>query len=444
MNLSLFNGGLTTAQIGESQGQSAESRFNEEALKQNIELEVRQALLNLQQAAESIDVSAKGAGAGAREPRSGRGPLSDRRRQHHRAHRRAGVVHLAEGQPRARSVQLPHRAGGAREGDLGDLQRRVKAMRADSRGREEMSERPTDSLRFDADASDAAPPRRRRRSRVRLVARSSRWPSWRRRWPTSTGAAAPRRPVPATSPTTSSAARSPSTVTATGTVNPVTTVQVGTYVSGPISAIYVDFNSPVSKGQLVAKIDPAPFEVKVRQAEAEPRQRRAPRWRKTQRRSGAQAPDATSATATLGGRDLISQNDVDTAQEQLRSGRGAAGARPAPASSRRRPRSQEARINLAYTDITSPVDGVVVSRNVDVGQTVAASFQTPTLFLIAQDLTKMQVDANVSESDIGDVRRRPAGVVHRRRLSRPSRSTAASRRCATRRSRCRTSSPTTS
>ena len=84
----------------------------------------------------------------------------------------------------------------------------------------------------------------------------------------------------------------------------------------------------------------------------------------------------------------------------------------------------EARINLAYTDITSPVDGVVVSRNVDVGQTVAASFQTPTLFLIAQDLTKMQVDANVSESDIGDVRAGQARVVQRRRLSRPASSTA--------------------
>ena len=104
----------------------------------------------------------------------------------------------------------------------------------------------------------------------------------------------------------------------------------------------------------------------------------------------------------------------------------------------------EARINLGYTDIVSPVDGVVVSRSVDVGQTVAASFQTPTLFQIAQDLTKMQVDANVSESDIGGVRDGQSGDLHRRRVSGPQLRRAASRRCATRRSRCRTSSPTTS
>src|SRR6266404_5031437 len=114
-------------------------------------------------------------------------------------------------------------------------------------------------------------------------------------------------------------------VTATGTVNPVTTVQVGTYVSGPIQEIHADFNSHVTKGQLVAKIDPRPFALRVQEAEAS---------------------------------------------------------------------LAEARVNLEYTSIVSPVDGVVVSRSVDVGQTVAASFQTPTLFLIAGDLTKMQVDAN--------------------------------------------------
>src|SRR5262249_3064040 len=105
----------------------------------------------------------------------------------------------------------------------------------------------------------------------------------------------------------------------------------------------------------------------------------------------------------LRGRNLISQNDVDTAksnydQASAQLALDDAGVKQAQAA------LDEAKINLAYTEITSPVDGVVVSRNVDVGQTVAASFRTPTVFLIAQDLTKMQVDANVSESDIGDVR----------------------------------------
>ncbi len=192
-----------------------------------------------------------------------------------------------------------------------------------------------------------------------------------------------------------------STVTATGTVNPVTTVQVGTNVSGPIQAIYVDYNSLVTKGQLVAKIDPAPFEVKVRQAEADVANARA----KVQKdQADLEFKRLTyERNRTLGGRNLISQNDVDTAKSnydqavaQLALDRASVQQTEAAL--------QAARINLAYTNITSPVDGVVVARNVDVGQTVAASFQTPTLFLIAQDLTKMQVDTNVSESDIGDIR----------------------------------------
>jgi HlyD family secretion protein len=192
-----------------------------------------------------------------------------------------------------------------------------------------------------------------------------------------------------------------STVTATGTVNPVTTVQVGTYVSGPIRAIDVDFNSEVKKGQRVAKIDPAPFQVKVQEAEANLANARA---KVDKDRADLALKKLTLVrNRQLMAKNLISQNDVDTAksnadQAVAQVALDAAGVQQAEAS------LQEARINLAYTDITSPVDGVVVSRNVDVGQTVAASFQTPTLFLIAQDLTKMEVDTNVSESDIGDVR----------------------------------------
>ena len=192
-----------------------------------------------------------------------------------------------------------------------------------------------------------------------------------------------------------------STVTATGTVNPVSTVQVGTYVSGPIQALFVDFNSPVTKGQRVAKIDPATFQVKVLSAEAALANARA---KVLKSRADLDLKKLTlERNRELRAKNLISQNDLDTArsdhdQAVAQLALDQAAVQQAQAS------LQEARINLAFTDILSPVEGVVVSRNVDVGQTVAASFQTPTLFLIAQDLTKMQVDSNVSESDIGEVR----------------------------------------
>jgi HlyD family secretion protein len=191
------------------------------------------------------------------------------------------------------------------------------------------------------------------------------------------------------------------TVTATGTVNPVTTVQVGTYVSGPIQAIDVDFNSPVKTGQRVAKIDPRPFQVKVQQAEANLANARA-RVEKDRADLDLKARNL-ERSRRLRAAGVISQSEMDGARSDHDQARAQlsldqAGVQQAEAA------LAEARINLAYTDITSPVDGVVVSRNVDVGQTVAASFQTPTLFLIAQDLTKMQVDTNVSESDIGAVR----------------------------------------
>jgi HlyD family secretion protein len=191
------------------------------------------------------------------------------------------------------------------------------------------------------------------------------------------------------------------TVLATGIVEPVTTVQVGTYVSGPIRELFVDFNSPVTKGQLVAKIDPAPFEVKVRQAEANLANARASLEKA--RAALRLARLTLDRNRELRGRELISQGELDASESQHAQARAQlaleeAGVQQAEAA------LEEARINLAYTDIRSPVDGVVVSRSVDVGQTVAASFQTPTLFQIAQDLGKMQVRANVSESDIGYVR----------------------------------------
>ncbi len=190
-------------------------------------------------------------------------------------------------------------------------------------------------------------------------------------------------------------------VSATGTVNPVVTVQVGSYVSGPISAIYADFNSPVKQGQLIAKIDPRQFQVKVNAAKAALANAKAQLGKDSadlmykkvtyQRdaellKQGVISKDATDlAHSTY--LQVQSQLDLDRANIQ-----------------QQQANLDDAAVSLNYTNIISPVDGTVVSRNVDVGQTVAASFQTPTLFLIAKDLTKMQVDSNVSESDIGDVR----------------------------------------
>jgi HlyD family secretion protein len=191
-----------------------------------------------------------------------------------------------------------------------------------------------------------------------------------------------------------------STITATGTVNPVTTVQVGTYVSGPIQDILVDFNSPVRQGQLLARIDPRPFQVKVDAARAELANTRA----KLEKDQADAALKATNLTRTreLANQGIVSKSELDVAVSENRQARAQitldqAEVRSAEAKLR------EAEVNLAYTEIVSPVDGVVVSRDVDVGQTVAASFQTPTLFLVAEDLTKMQVSASVSESDIGGV-----------------------------------------
>ena len=189
-------------------------------------------------------------------------------------------------------------------------------------------------------------------------------------------------------------------VIATGTVNPVKTVEVGTYVSGPIKAIFVDFNSPVTQNQRVAQLDPRPFLMKVKQAEATVRTAQA--QVKKDQADLTFKKQVLKRTRDLFERSLIAEQEVEATERdyeqavaQLQLDRARTEQQAAAL--------EEARINLGYTDIISPVDGVVVSRNVNVGQTVAASFQTPILFLIAQDLTKMQVNANVSESDIGGV-----------------------------------------
>ena len=176
-------------------------------------------------------------------------------------------------------------------------------------------------------------------------------------------------------------------VTATGSVNAVTTVLVGTQVSGTIKNIYADFNSPVKKGQLIAQIDPEMLEAQAGQARA------------NLEKTDAQVRDAERTlkrNRELFSRNLIARSELDTAETNFESARAQ--------QEQAKAALKVADTNLRYTRIISPVDGVVISRNVDVGQTVAASFQTPTLFTIAQDLTKMQIDTNVAEADIGTIR----------------------------------------
>jgi HlyD family secretion protein len=190
-------------------------------------------------------------------------------------------------------------------------------------------------------------------------------------------------------------------VTATGTVNAVTTVQVGTQVSGTIKKLYVDFNSRVKKGQLIAQIDPATFESQVQQAQANLLSAQA----NLEKAQTALANDKKTfdRNKELLSKNLIAQSDLDTAETNYQSDKAQVASAKALIE-QAKASLDYAKQNLAYTRIVSPVDGVVISRNVDVGQTVAASFQTPTLFTIAQDLTKMQIDTNVAESDIGVVK----------------------------------------
>jgi HlyD family secretion protein len=191
------------------------------------------------------------------------------------------------------------------------------------------------------------------------------------------------------------------TVTATGTVNAVTTVLVGTQVSGTIKKIYVDFNSHVKKGQLIALIDPATFEAQVEQQKANLYAAKA-----NLEKAEASVIDSKRTMARnkeLLAKDLIAQSDFDTSQTNYETAAAQVSASKA-AIAQAEASLKNAQTNLGYTRIVSPVDGVVVSRNVDVGQTVAASFQTPTLFTIAQDLTKMQIDTSVAEADIGRVK----------------------------------------
>jgi HlyD family secretion protein len=247
------------------------------------------------------------------------------------------------------------------------------------------------------------------------------------------------------------------TISATGNPNAVVTVQVGSQVSGIILALFADFNTKVTKGELIARIDPAPFQAKVDQAQAnvDAAQATAANSQAGIRQAAASIQAATSnlaagqanvvkakamtedAAAKVNRRAIMVKQgataleDLETAQTTQEAAVAEQGASVAQAlaladavmvtkeqlkaansqlaTSQAQVRQfaaalESARLDLAHTEIKAPVDGVVVSRNVDVGQTVAASLAAPTLFLIAQDLTKMQVDTNVSEADVGRVR----------------------------------------
>lgn len=247
------------------------------------------------------------------------------------------------------------------------------------------------------------------------------------------------------------------TVSATGNPNAVVTVQVGSQVSGNILALFADFNTKVTKGQLIARIDPAPFQTRVNQAQATLDAARASVANsqavveqaraniqaatsslaaaaanvtkaealvedarvKVDRRVVMLAENATAKedletaqttyTSSVADRDALvaqkqaAEDNVTVAKAQLNVANSLVAANEAQVKEFTAA-LQSAQIDLDHTSITAPVDGVVVSRNVDVGQTVAASLSAPTLFLIAQDLTKMQVDTNVSEADVGRVR----------------------------------------
>lgn len=204
-------------------------------------------------------------------------------------------------------------------------------------------------------------------------------------------------------------------VQATGTINAVTTVQVGSQVSGTISQLFADFNSRVKKGQVIARIDPSLFEGALLQARADFENGRAnlaaSEANLEKAKAGAiQARQDYERTKGLTTEGVMSPQQLDLAKANSDSAQAAVSASRAQVEQARAQVQQKsaavsvARTNLAHTVIHAPIDGIVVNRAVDVGQTVAASLQAPTLFTIAQDLTKMQVYAKTDESDVGQIR----------------------------------------
>src|SRR3989440_8093079 len=175
-------------------------------------------------------------------------------------------------------------------------------------------------------------------------------------------------------------------VTATGTLNPVVNVQVGSQVSGNIAKLFADFNSEVKAGQTVAQIDPMLFQAAVTQAEGDLASAQA---------ALELAKVNATRTEQLFKQKISSQQDLDQAMANLHQAEANVKIKQGAL--------DKAKADLDHCTITSPIDGVVISRSVDVGQTVAASLQAPVIFQIANDLTKMQIDSNVAEADVGAV-----------------------------------------
>lgn len=190
-------------------------------------------------------------------------------------------------------------------------------------------------------------------------------------------------------------------VEASGTIKPINTIEVGTQVSGTVAKIYVDYNSQVKKGDLLAELDPSLFQANVDQSQAKLNNAKAT-YAKI-KATLAYKKNNYERYRHLYQKNYVSKDDVELAQSnylQTKAELDAASAEISAASAT----LNNNLTNLRYSKITSPVDGTVISRAVDVGQTVAASFNTPTLFEVAQDLTKMHIETSVSEGDIGKIK----------------------------------------
>lgn len=190
------------------------------------------------------------------------------------------------------------------------------------------------------------------------------------------------------------------TVEATGTLEAVTTVEVGTQVSGTIKTLAADFNSQVRKGEVIARLDPSLFETQVAQEQAT-----VSRLRAEVDRAGVLAADAKvklGRARELAEKQLMARSDLDAAESTANAADASVKSAEAQLVQSQASLNQS-QVNLSHTIIRAPIDGVVIARNVNVGQTVAASMQAPTLFIIAKDLAEMQVNASVDESDIGRI-----------------------------------------
>jgi HlyD family secretion protein len=211
------------------------------------------------------------------------------------------------------------------------------------------------------------------------------------------------RPGPEPKVTTAAVTRGDVTesVGATGTFEAITSVTVGSQVSGTIQALNADFNSIVTKGQVIARLDPALMQTQLEQSQAN-----LVRAQADLERLKVTLEDAKVKLARADGlfkRQLVTQADLETAQVNVKSADAQLKSSQAALTQAEAAVNQN-KVNVEHTVISAPIDGIVVSRNVDIGQTVAASFNAPTLFIIAADLTKMKCTANIDESDVGRIR----------------------------------------